>query len=58
MILFRLSPLSSTNKLGNDTAFYCLPVSVNLLLFIKKIKLLNKQRGTGLENSVDSKVLL
>lgn len=39
MILFSLSPLSSNNKLGNDTAFYCLPICVNLLL-LKKNKAL------------------
>lgn len=53
-----VQPLSSMNNLGNGTTFYCPPIYVNLLLLKKKIKLLNKQRGTGLENSVDSKVLL
>lgn len=35
VVLFSLSPLSSTNKVGNGTAFYCLPISVNLLLLKK-----------------------
>lgn len=57
MILFSLPPLYRANKQGNGSGIYCLPISVNSPLF-KKTKLLNKQRGMGLENSVDSKVLL